>query len=397
MSKYPAEARTLAPAGTMAVLVALRSTAGSCFGRFIGLLLFVKNQRSVAGYSTEQRGPVITTISPRCRQADLVLLRSGPRNHKDSPWRRPTPTRMSSSHGPLQVVASVFSSALSSSTKCRKLRPQGNAQLGAPRGADKELTLRSQPGQRGRQCLLEPANPTRNYRKLSASGAATLATPPSTSQKLEGPTLAPTGTEAYFIELRSTAGNCFGRFMVHLLSIVVIQGKAGCRSGSPPSRGLECTQKTLSDRDERTPVERRTYAPGSGRHRGRLGGVAINCGNLLRPFHLMLLHHHGCGIAWPAGSSWSATCGSQTCRHHRAVTASHRPMKSHSVETSRSQLSPPRDQLCEPRPLADLADSDRRNITHIHGQTVFSQSLAQAIVRIEEPHDDVPTIGFWTA
>jgi hypothetical protein len=50
-------------------------------------------------------------------------------------------------------------------------------------------------------------------------GAAIFATVPSTSQKPEGPTLAPAGTAAHFIELRSTAGNCFGLFIEFLLFV----------------------------------------------------------------------------------------------------------------------------------------------------------------------------------
>ena len=111
---------TWAPAGNEAHLAELRSTAGSCFGRFIGLLLCVE----------------FTGIGTQRAKDECLSRRAGGRLL----CKLPTPIDHSAS---------------------RRLWPTG-------------IRL---------------------------------------SQLKEGPTLAPAGTEVHLLDLRSTAGSCFGRFM----------------------------------------------------------------------------------------------------------------------------------------------------------------------------------------
>jgi hypothetical protein len=130
------EGPTLAPTGTEAHLVELRSTAGSCFGRFIGLLLFVE-LTGIGIQMSQGRMPI-----PTC---GWLLL---------SEQTAPADYRVSRSWWPMGIRL---------------------------------------------------------------------------SQLNEGPTLAPTGTEAHLVELRSTAGSCFGRFM-SWSSITMVATLPGRRS-----------------------------------------------------------------------------------------------------------------------------------------------------------------------
>ena len=65
---------------------------------------------------------------------------------------------------------------------------------------------------------LPPSSPaTSDYRPM-IKGAATEAMLPSVSNQLEGPTFAPAGTVTHWLDFRSTAGSCFGRFICLLRS-----------------------------------------------------------------------------------------------------------------------------------------------------------------------------------
>ena len=78
------EGLTLAPFGTAALLVdLLRSTAGSCFGRFIGFLLFVGIRRPQA---MRARNKYDLTLRPAHQQANL--------DYRGGPLLRDQPTPM---------------------------------------------------------------------------------------------------------------------------------------------------------------------------------------------------------------------------------------------------------------------------------------------------------------
>jgi hypothetical protein len=53
--QVPQEGPTLAPAGTEPHLASFRSTAGRCFGRFIGVLLFAEIQEQLVGDAARRR------------------------------------------------------------------------------------------------------------------------------------------------------------------------------------------------------------------------------------------------------------------------------------------------------------------------------------------------------
>jgi hypothetical protein len=135
----------------------------------------------------------------------------------------------------------------------------------------------------------------------------------------DGPTFAPTGTEAHLVELRSTAGSCFGRFM-SWSSMAMVAPLPGRRSlvEHPPAAA-------------------------------RRAAIGMNIG-LASPSELL---------------------------------SGRRPSQGTVSSFER---------LREPRPLARLADSDRRNVAYVHGQPMFNQGLFHSMLRVEEPHDDIPTI-----
>lgn len=168
-----------------------------------------------------------------------------------------------------------------------------------------------------------------------AIGSATLATPPRTSQKPDALTLAPSGAAAHLLWLRSTAGSCFGRFMIFSLlwklrgrdaaheerRIYRLNRKREFRMG-----GLCCGPPNPAPRLEifgtkpeeilpgAPPVERGTHTARPRRHSGGLGGVAVDGREWFRSFHVMVLHNNGCEIAWPVARSKVTTCGGQTRR-----------------------------------------------------------------------------------
>jgi hypothetical protein len=54
------------------------------------------------------------------------------------------------------------------------------------------------------------------------------------SQKPDAPTLPPAGTDEHFVDFRSTAGSCFGRFMIMLLTSRKNHHTLDCPNGQEP-------------------------------------------------------------------------------------------------------------------------------------------------------------------
>jgi hypothetical protein len=112
------------------------------------------------------------------------------------------------------------------------------------------------------------------------------------SKRPDAPTLAPAGTEAHLLDLRSTAGSCFGRFILFShgskTSRVTKRGGRAAFCAALPNR----LQGPSDDWNQRArqpaPIKRRTHASSARRHRSGLS-IAINCGKLLRSFHLIIL------------------------------------------------------------------------------------------------------------
>jgi hypothetical protein len=105
--------------------------------------------------------------------------------------------------------------------------------------------------------------------------------------------LAPTGTAAVLLELRSTAGSCFGRF----IGLYPLRENSKVASlGNPTSMNATPTglQARLSEAINRHgaknvgPGKSRGTHVGSHGHRGALGRVAIHGGQLLWSFHCLL-------------------------------------------------------------------------------------------------------------
>jgi hypothetical protein len=151
---------TLAPAGTEAQLVDFRSTADSCFGRFIGLVLFAELQAnpSVAKTLPTEPTPTSCPLRDKCRpvtgsasnarrmnahpeesgwaalglNSPLKLITLRPRQRAEPPWRfrqehpksrrdphwlPPAPRRTCWSCDQQQEAVLVVSSVFSSSWK----------------------------------------------------------------------------------------------------------------------------------------------------------------------------------------------------------------------------------------------------------------------------------------